>query len=657
MRKKLRKLARMRNRYILAFDVFILALSPFIALFLRIDSIGQVERYWIDLSIFSAIMIVLKVAVFIQTGLYKEYWPYASSEALVTLIKASIAGLVVEIGSYFLILYPMGIFPSGFPRSIPIIDGLLSAMGIGAVRLSIRLVFSFYGSFSPTAPLKKVLIAGAGAAGALTASELQMNQQLGLVPVGFVDDDPKKITRRIHGLDVLGSLSHLPTIIKEKKISEVIIALPTAPGRVVREVMHLCQISGVQTKTIPGIFEILRGTAKVDQIRNIRLEDLLRRGTVHTDTAKVARLVQGEVVMVTGAGGSIGSELCRQIKFFDPSQLLLVGHGENSIFEIANELQAPPRREMAIRRVIADIRNRERMRRVFEEYRPALIFHAAAHKHVPLMEENVAEAVTNNVLGTKILVDLAAGFGVKRLVMISSDKAVNPTSYMGVTKRVAELIVHDTSYRRNAPFVTVRFGNVLGSRGSVVPFFERQIESGGPVTITHPDIRRYFMTIPEAVQLVLQAGSMANPCELFVLDMGEQIKVADLARDLIRLSGKEVGRDIEITYTGLRPGEKMYEELFYSGEVREMTEHQKIFVCKNGFPGLMKGVESPDEQVLRVEIDTLIEAANQGSIDIVDRVLKKLVPEFQPTKALATGVIQIHPQERAITAAGEPIRK
>jgi FlaA1/EpsC-like NDP-sugar epimerase len=361
------------------------------------------------------------------------------------------------------------------------------------------------------------------------------------------------------------------------------------------------------------------------------LEDLLRRGTIKTETAEVARLIRGEVVLVTGAGGSIGSELCRQIKEFGPRELVLLGHGENSIFEVAAELSEVARRDMTLHRAIADIRDLDRMEQVFLKYRPTIVFHAAAHKHVPLMEENVVEAVTNNILGTRNLVELSEKYSVKRFVLISSDKAVNPTSYMGATKRVAEIIVQEIACRKKMPFVAVRFGNVLGSRGSVVPFFKRQIDLGGPMTVTHPEVRRFFMTIPEAVQLVMQAAAMGSGCEVFVLDMGEQIRVVDLARDMIRLSGLEEGRDIEIRFTGLRPGEKMCEELFLAAEVREKTQHDKIIVCRNGFPEFMRARrDSQQDQPLRVEIDTLIEAATQGSLDVVERILKKLVPEFAP---------------------------
>jgi FlaA1/EpsC-like NDP-sugar epimerase len=365
---------------------------------------------------------------------------------------------------------------------------------------------------------------------------------------------------------------------------------------------------------------------------------------VKTDTKSVVGLLKGARVMITGAGGSIGSEICRQIKEFGPTELILVGHGENSIFRIAQELMEHPKRGVAVRTVIADIRDKDRMDSVFAQHKPAVIFHAAAHKHVPLMEVNISEAVTNNVLGTRNLVELSERHGVQRFVMISSDKAVNPTSIMGVSKRIAELIVQNAAMRVGRTFVTVRFGNVLGSSGSVVPVFERQIKMGGPVTVTHPDVKRFFMTIPEAVQLVLQAATMGTGGETFVLDMGEQIPVVELARDLIRLNGLEEGRDIDIVFTGLRPGEKMYEELFYEGARIERTTHDKILVSYNSMDrdvtvpmgdgnvsihqhivSGMPGYENP----LGMDVDTLIEAAHQGSESIVLRLFSKLVPQFR----------------------------
>ncbi len=383
----------------------------------------------------------------------------------------------------------------------------------------------------------------------------------------------------------------------------------------------------VETRTIPGIFEILHGTARVEHFRPIQLEDLLRRGTIHTDTRLVSDTLHGARVLVTGAGGSIGSELCRQIKEFGPSELVLLGHGENSIFLIMKELAEVPRKGLKITPVIADIREKDRLASVFAEFKPQVVFHAAAHKHVGLMEVNPSDAVTNNVLGTRNIVEVCDEYDVDRFVLISTDKAVNPTSVMGVTKRIAELVVQDAARRTGKKFVAVRFGNVLGSRGSVVPILKRQIELGGPLTITHPEVRRFFMTIPEAVQLVLQAGVMGDGGEVFVLDMGEQIKVADLARDMIRLSGLEEGRDIEIVYTGLLPGEKMEEELWRQDEVVERTEHDKVMVSKlNG--QLAPTLGSADKGSFESKIDILIDAAREATSANLEGLFSEIVPEF-----------------------------
>ncbi|MGH7630812.1 MAG: UDP-N-acetylglucosamine 4,6-dehydratase family protein, partial [Gemmatimonadales bacterium] len=374
---------------------------------------------------------------------------------------------------------------------------------------------------------------------------------------------------------------------------------------------------------VPSFQDILSGKVPVAALRQVEIQDLLRREPIQTDLEQVRSLATGESVMVTGAGGSIGSELCRQLARLDPARVLLLGHGENSIFDVLHEVTVTfPRVEFVP--VIADVRDRDRMRQVFEEHRPYAVFHAAAHKHVPLMEANIAEAVTNNVLGTRNVAELCAEFGAEHLVLISTDKAVRPTSIMGATKRVAELIVQEVAERDHRNFVAVRFGNVLGSRGSVVPTFLRQIQNGGPVTITHPEMRRYFMTIPEAVQLVLQAGALGQGGEVFVLDMGEPIKIVDLATDLIRLSGLEVGSDIEIRFTGTRPGEKLYEELFFSAENAHPTGHAKVLRAKNG--RLPLG--------LAEIVDLLVRAAVDGAPPAEVRArVARLVPDFDPSSS------------------------
>lgn len=633
----------LRNRSLLGVDVLLGAVLPSLALYIRTESFDALAEYRTPLLLFTVASIALRVGVFYVTGLYAQYWRYASVEELLTLLRATVTAWVAEVLLFFGLLIPFGVIPVGFPRSVVVLNGLLMLVALGGVRLSVRLFFAMQTRKDNDVALRPALIAGAGVAGAMIVKELQSNPQLGLEPVGYVDDDITKAGKKIHGVQVLGALRDLPAILKEYKISEVIIAMPTAPGKIIRSVVQACKACGVESKTIPGLFEIVRGTASVAQFRSIQLEDLLRRGAVRTDTKKVVSLLHGVRVMVTGAGGSIGSELCRQIRDFGPSELVLVGHGENSIYEIAQELQGNPRLGLTVHPVIGDIRDRERMEQVFATYRPEIVFHAAAHKHVPLMETNIPDAITNNILGTRNLIDLSERHRVDRFVMISSDKAVNPTSIMGVTKRIAELIVQEAAIRTKRPYVAVRFGNVLGSRGSVVPLMKRQIELGGPVTVTHPEVKRYFMTIPESVQLVLQAATMGTGGEVFVLDMGDPIRIVDLARDLIRLSGLEEGRDIDIVFTGLRPGEKLFEELSFGSDTIDRTFHDKIMVFRNGSHYIHEpAVAKKDngevttiptasyEKPLRLDVDTLIEAAQQGSIHVVRRLLKKLVPEYNP---------------------------
>lgn len=457
--------------------------------------------------------------------------------------------------------------------------------------------------------------------------ELRANPHLGLEPVGFLDDDLGKHDVVIHGVSVLGDRYVIPKMAADYEVKLVIIAMPTASGKSIREIVTICDKAGVQTKIVPGLYELLDGAVSVSQLRPVQIEDLLRRAPVHTDTVAITELLRDKRVLVTGGGGSIGSELCRQILRCDPAQLIILGHGENSVFEIVEELRtANPRVGPKLVPVIAGTRFPARIRCIFEEPRPQVIFHAAAHKHVPLMEAHPGEAITNNVLGTRIVLDAALATDVGHFVMISTDKAVNPTNFMGASKRAAELLVYQAAQRSGKPYVAVRFGNVLGSRGSVIHTFRRQIAAGGPVTVTHPEMRRYFMTIQEAVQLVLQAAVLGCGGEVFVLDMGEPIKIADMARDLIELSGLEVGRDIDIQFTSLRPGEKLFEELFISGESYIRTAHHKIFVANNSATSNTWS-EGLNEQT---DHDQFIEAAQNGDSRAITQTLQRLVPEFRP---------------------------
>jgi FlaA1/EpsC-like NDP-sugar epimerase len=480
-------------------------------------------------------------------------------------------------------------------------------------------------------------------------------------PIAFVDDDPVKQNVNIHGVKVVGMLEHIPDIVKEYGIDEIIIAMPTASGKTIKSVVQMCQTLKVTSKTIPGVFEILSGSA-VAQLREVQINDLLRRGIIEINEINLWKLIQGMRVMVTGAGGSIGSELCRQIINFHPKELIMLGHGENSIFQIANEIKTQHGvvgQAITFKTVIADIRDRDRMIHVMEESQPQIIFHAAAHKHVGLMEKNCLDAVTNNVLGTQTLVELAARYGVEKFVMISSDKAVNPTSVMGVTKRIAELVVRNAAVNHHKAFVVVRFGNVLGSRGSIVPILENQIRSGGPVTITHPDVSRFFMTIPEAVQLVLQAGALGKCGETFVLDMGQPIKIVDLARDLIRLSGLREGTDIDIVFTGLQKGEKMHEELFYATENQTRSSHEKIFVCSNGdnlhsaaqdYRNGRNPISEESSSLIR-DINLLINVARAGKTDLVYQYLNKIVPQYCSDEFFRVNLDDLKVQKRIHSSA------
>jgi FlaA1/EpsC-like NDP-sugar epimerase len=491
---------------------------------------------------------------------------------------------------------------------------------VGGIRFTFRLLAE--NRNNPAIPKRsgqerKVLIVGAGDAGALVVRELQKNKQLNQSPVGFLDDNPSKQKQQIYGVPVIGTLTDLAQILDHKRIDEVIIAIPTAPGRVVRLVADVCRLKGVPFRTMPGIYELLGGKVSVSRLREVDIADLLRREPVHIQEERISKEFSGRVVLVTGAGGSIGRELCRQIARWGPSELILLGHGENSIFEALLEMQESfP--SLPIRPVIADVRDMNRLQTVFSRYRPQVVFHAAAHKHVPLMELNIEEAILNNIQGTRNLVEIALAWDVERLVLISSDKAIRPVNVMGATKRMAEMIVLDAASRSGRPFCVVRFGNVLGSRGSVVPLFKRQIARGGPVTVTHPDMKRYFMTIPEAVHLVLQAASMGEDGETFVLNMGQQVRILDLAEDLIRLSGLEPGKDIEVVFTGIRTGEKLSEDLWDQDSSFRPTDHPEIFRLQH--PADLH------REALKNGVDELIRLAQDGETPALLNLLDELIP-------------------------------
>ncbi|MCG8349309.1 MAG: polysaccharide biosynthesis protein [Chloroflexales bacterium] len=609
----------LRNRHFLASDIILLPIAVYTSFVLRLEE-PDLSKYWAGLILFTVVSVVVMPLIFTMAGIYSRYWRYASVEELLLLSSAVTASTLIIGG---LSLIGAWILPGSVvvPRSIPFIFFLLALVATASPRLIARLAHGYEYRRRGNGRALPVLIVGAGNAGIMMVRELRQNPQLEMEVIGFLDDDPAKQNVRILGVSVMGNHHDIPQIVGRQNVYQVIIAMPTAPGKVIREIVEVCELVGVRVKIIPGIYELLDGKVSVNQLRDVQIEDLLRRQPVQTNISAVGRLIHGKRVLITGGGGSIGSELCRQVLRFEPAMLTIVGHGENSVFTIQRELLKcmPPTTELHA--VIADIRFPERINALFEEYRPDIVFHAAAHKHVPLMELNPAEAVTNNILGTHNLLNAAMLADVKHFVMISTDKAVNPTSVMGSSKRVAELLVHQAATLSGKAYVTVRFGNVLGSRGSVVLTFKEQIASGGPVTVTHPEMRRYFMTIPEAVQLVLQAATIGNGGEVFTLDMGEPVKIVDMAHDMIELSGLEVGRDIDVVFTGIRPGEKLYEELFVQGEDYARTLHEKIFIACNASSFVPPSLEEA--------IKVLESATQRNDTAAILRMLHLLVPQMR----------------------------
>lgn len=567
---------------------------------------------------FAVVATPTSLAVFVFAGLYRRIWSYAS----IAEVERIITGVsVATVCSAFIgrVLLPMiGLTSVRVPISVIALAALLSGALIVAPRLFFRMR-SWHARNRRRSDDMRTIIVGAGAAGQMIAKELLTNPQLGMYPVAFVDDDERKNRLRLNEIPVVGRIADIGRVAHEQDVRAVVIAIPSAPGSVIRRVVKAAADAGLKTRTLPPLSDVLSGRESPTSLRDVQIEDLLRRDPVVTNLNAVRQLAHGRTVLVTGAGGSIGSELCRQLASLNPSRLVILGHGENSIFDVQAELrEGYP--GVPIIPIIADVRDRRRIAGIFDDLRPYAVFHTAAHKHVPLMEENVADAITNNIQGTKNVSDAAVASGVEHFVLISTDKAVRPTSIMGATKRLAERVVQQAAIEHGRNFVSVRFGNVLGSRGSVVPTFFRQIRAGGPVMVTHPDMRRYFMTIPESVQLVLQAGTLGLGGEVFVLDMGEPVRIVDLATDLIRLCGYEPGKDIEVKFSGIRPGEKLYEEMFFHEENAFPTDHPKVLRAKKA------GV--PEGLIRRIE--RLADAAQTSTNDDELReMLIALVPDFQ----------------------------
>jgi FlaA1/EpsC-like NDP-sugar epimerase len=628
------RLLSLRNRYLVLADLITLPLAAYLAFVLRLEPAGHgLGSHANAALIYVLLSPALKIPTMLLFGGYSRYWPFASLPELQLIAAGAAAGELACMAIALLLEATLDV--GRVPRSVPVIAVFLTATALALPRLGLRLlnnrVNRHAGKVQPT---RRVLIVGAGESGNLVLREIRRNPQMGLDVVGFIDDDPVKQRLHIQEVRILGRVAEIPQLVKEYRVQRVLIAIPTATGDEMRHIVDVCQEAKVEALTLPGVFELISGRVEVQRFRPVQVEDLLAREPVQTDISQIEALLAGKTVLITGAGGSIGSELCRQIARCAPGRLILVGHGENSIYQIHRELGAThPKLDLAP--VIADTRDAARIDALFARLRPDVVVHAAAHKHVPLMEWNPEEAVTNNVGGTRNLIRACERTGVGTFVLISTDKAVNPTSTMGATKRIAEHLVQEAAQRTGRRFVAVRFGNVLGSRGSVVPLFQQQIEAGGPVTVTDAEMTRYFMTIPEAVQLVLQAAALGEGGEVFVLDMGEPVKIVDLARDMIRLAGLREGEDIHITYTGLRPGEKLFEEIFLDEEHHSRTVHEKIFASRNGH--LRAGTPQADAWCADLPgcIDALLEAAACGDTPRLFRLMRTLIPECADTLGAA----------------------
>ena len=552
---------------------------------------------------------------------YNRLWRYASIRELLSIIGA------VTLSSLLLMIYTY-VADVNLPRSIYLLSWLLTVIFIGGSRLGIRILsYILHQVKSNNDPFTHVLIIGAGDAGAMIAREINQRYHDTKKIIGFIDDSDYKNNQKLFGAKVLGKRCDIARVVAEYDVTEIIIAMPSVEGAILRQIVHECKATKCSVKTLPGMYEIIDGKVSVQQLRNIDLEDLLRREPVKLDLEEISSYLAGKRVLVTGAGGSIGSELCRQIAKISPKTITLLGKGENSIYEIDRELREKYP-NLAIEPIIADVRDKLRIDSIFKRLKPQVVFHAGAHKHVPLMESQPSEAVRNNIFGTKTVAEAADRTGAEIFVMISTDKAVNPTSVMGATKRIAELIIQNMSKVSKTKFVAVRFGNVLGSRGSVIPLFKKQIAQGGPITITHPDMKRYFMTIPEASQLVMQAGALAKGGEVFVLDMGEPVKIVDMASDLIELSGLVPDKDIKIEFSGLRPGEKLFEELLTAEEGTTSTKHQKIFVAN---------LKEVDERKLYLGLSEL---QNEDRTEQIIKIMTKLVPTYESARVQYCSTIQ-----------------
>lgn len=605
---------RIRSKILVLFDIILVNMSILLAYVLRFD--GQLKNiyleYYKSIIYFAIIASLVKLVCYWLFKLYSSLWRYAGIYEMLSIAGAALVSNAVVLSCIFLTR-------SGIPRSIFVITFFTDIMLVGGLRFSYRILRkAIRDGMVNVGAAKRVMVIGGGEAGALVLKQLRQHPELKSSPIAIIDDDKSKIGRKINGVPILGDRSKIIETARSRKINEIIIAIPFASKKDLNEIYHECSKTNCKVKILPAVSQLIDESVVIQKLRNVNIEDLLGRDPVNLDIEEISSYLEDQVVLVTGGGGSIGSELCRQIVMFNPKLLIILDNYENNAYDIQNEL-LHKHPGLNLITIIANIRDKHRLDSIFRKYKPDVVFHAAAHKHVPLMELNPSEAIKNNVIGTLNVADCADKHKVKRFVLISTDKAVNPTNIMGATKRIAEMIIQAINRHSSTEFAAVRFGNVLGSNGSVIPLFKKQIEQGGPVTVTHTEVTRFFMTIPEAAQLVIQAGAMAKGGEIFVLDMGQPVKIYDLARKLIKLSGYEPDVDIKIEISGMRPGEKLYEELLLAEEGLQKTKNNKIYIAKSIFTDLA---------LLKREISVLSEIMVNNADDVMNYV-KNIVPTYK----------------------------
>ena len=605
---------RFRKPIMLFIDLGLISLSIYLAFMIRFDwqATNLIFKDLIFLMVWASI---IRLLLFMFFGFYQWSFRFASISEMLNLFRA------VTIGTLLLIAVAFFTHKSGeMGRSVLLIDYLMCFFLIGASRFLPRVFIKF--KWHHKKGLKRALILGAGSAGVMICREMLISDRRVYNPIGFIDDNPTKMHSKIHGIKVLGKTDQIAGIIKNYNIEEIVIAIPSANGKAIRDIISKCEKTEAKIKIIPGLHKILTGEVSIKRIRDVEANDLLGREVVEIDTKDLISYIRDKTILITGAGGSIGSELCRQIAKFDPKLLILYDHNENDTYFMELELKRKYP-YINLKTTIGDIKDIALLKYVFSQYKPEVVFHSAAHKHVPLMEENPIAAVKNNIIGTRNLMYAAEHYKVESFIMISTDKAVNPTNIMGASKRIAEQIIQAKSKTARTKFIAVRFGNVIGSNGSVIPIFSRQIQDGGPVTVTHPEVKRFFMTASEAAQLVLQAGSIGKSGEILILDMGEQIKIIDLAKNLIALSGLELDEDIKIKFIGLRQGEKMKEEMLLDVEHDKATKHDKIYVAQPNSFNLKK---------MHKDIKELERLSNLMSNSKIIEKIKEMVPNYKPNR-------------------------